>query len=376
MNKKRSAKKISIPHLIISIVIFALVVGIIVLVAVNINDLSFEAMGKTLKSWFGGDSQEIIIDYENMEPSSFAPLAEGIVAASDTGFVVFDKWGDKVTYRDVVMMQPTVVSNGNIAGIYDCGGNTLFIVDDDGNVESYETENKLVSVSVNDEGWFALCTEEENYKGSVTVLNDDAGEVYKLYSGDGYILSAELSSDSEMLLAAKLTSTGTDIVEYRLDSEIEQMRISLPSQVAVKCEYGGYGDISVLTDSGFYVYDSAGNEKKVNDFSAYQLKNFDIEDDGYSVIYWGAYEEDTRAFIVTLDDSGNEIARQEMAKTIVDISAAGQHIAVLYTDGLTVYDKNLKEYKTSEITSGMDHVVLCEDGTVFVTNEYSAEVLG
>ena len=79
---------------------------------------------------------------------------------------------------------------------------------------------------------------------------------------------------------------------------------------------------------------------------------------------------------MTLDDSGNEIAKKELSKSVVDISAGEQYIAVLYTDGLTVYDKKLKEHKTSEITYGMDHVVVCEGETIFVTNEYSAEVLG
>ncbi len=376
MNKKRSDKKFTIPRLIISVVIFAIIVGIIVLVAVNIRDLSFASMGKTLRSCFGAGSKEVTMDYEDKAPTTFVRLSDGIVAASDTGFVAFDKWGDKVAYRDVVMAQPVAISNGKLAGVYDSGGYTLFMVDDNGNVESYETKEKLVSVSVNEKGWFALCTEEENYKGSVTVLDNDGNEVYKLYSGDGYILSAELSDDSKMLLAVKLTSNGTDIVEYRLDSEIEQARISIPSQVVVKCEYGGYNDISVLTDSGFYIYDNDGKEKATNGFEGYQLKSFDLDDDGYSVIYCGAYEEDTISFIMTLDDSGNVIAKKEVAKTIVDISAAGQRIAVLYTDGLVIYDKNLKERETSEISSGMNAVVMCDNGKAVVTNEYSAEVLG
>ena len=376
MNKKRSAKKITLPRIIISVIAFILIVGVLVLVAVNIRDLSFDAMGKTLKSWFSVGGRAETIEYGDKEPTAFAGASGGIVAASKTGFIVFDKWGDKVVQSDVVMEKPVAITNGTVSGIYDCGGYTLFTVDDKGNVGSYESREKLVSVSVNEEGWFAICTEEENYKGSVTVINKKGDEVYKLYSGDGYILSAELSSDSKMLLAVKLNSRGTQIVEYSLDSEEEQAHIALPEQVAVKCEYGGYGKISVLTDVGFYVYNTDGTLENSYDFSGYDLDGFTLEDDGYSVIYCGAYLADTRAYLATLDDYGNVIARQETAKTIVDISAAGQYIAVLYTDGLTIYDKNLREHETCEITNGANAVVMGSDGTAIVTSEYSAQVLG
>lgn len=376
MNKKRSTKIFTIPRIIISIVAFILIAGILVLVAVNIHDLSFDAMGKTLKAWFGGKADGINFDYEDKEPSSFSGLDDGIIAASNTGFVIYDKWGDKIAHRDVVMESPVAISNGTVSGVYDCGGYTLFMVDDGGDAKSFETEGKIVSVSVNEEDWFAVCTEEDNYKGSVTVLNDKYEAVYKLYSGDGYILSAELSDDCEMLLAMKLSSVGTEIVEYRLDSEEEQARISIPSQVAVKCKYGGYGDISVLTDSAFYVYSTDGALKNSYDFSGSTLENFDLDDDGYSVIYCGAYQDDIGAYIAVLDDSGNVIAKQNISKTVVDISAVRQNVAVLYTDGLTIYDKNLKEQKNCEITSGASAVVMCEDGTAIVTSEYSAEVLG
>lgn len=376
MNKKRSVKKFLISRIVISIVAFVFIAGILMLVVSNINDLSFDSMGKTLKKWFGIESQVEGFDYEEMEPSAFAGVSDGIVAASNTGFVVFNKWGDKISHRDVVMSQPVAISNDTVAGVYDCGGYTLFMIDSDGTVETYESEEKLVSVSVNAEGWFALCTEEENYKGSVTVLNDEGVAVYKLYSGDGYILSAVLSDDSKMLIAVKLNSTGTEIVEYSLDSEEEQARMSLQSEVAIECKYGGYGDISVLTDSGFYVYNTAGIVENSYDFSEYKLEGFDLEADGYSVIYCGAYQTGTIAYLAILDDFGNVIAKQEIVKTIVDISAVGRYVAVLYTDGLKIYDKNLKERETCEITYGANAVIMRSDGTAIVTSEYSAEVLG
>ncbi|MBE6948837.1 MAG: hypothetical protein E7456_03220 [Ruminococcaceae bacterium] len=376
MDKKRSAKKFTLSRIIIPTAAFIVIVGVLVLVAVNLKNPSTDAFGKTLKSWFGIGSRAETFEYGKKEPTAFAVVNDGIAAASKTGFIIFDKWGDKVVDKDVVMERPVVVSNGSVSGFYDCGGYTLFIAGDNGNIESYVSDKKLVSVSVNKEGWFTLCTEEENYKGSVTVLNDKHNAVYKFYSGDGYILSAELSDDCRMLLAVKLTPTGTDVVEYSLDSEEEQARISLSSQVAVGCEYGGYGDISILTDEAFYVYDNDGNPKECYDFSEYDLDGFSLEDDGYSVISCGASLADARSYLATLDDTGNLIAKQETAKTIVDISAGGQYIAVLYTDGLTVYDKNLREQKTYEITNGADAVVMCDDGTVMVTSEYSAQVLG
>lgn len=375
MNKKRSKKKKSTLRVITSVVIFALIAGVIVLVAVNARNLSLAAMGRTLKSWFGIAAKTEGFYYEDQESVAFAELSGGLVAASDTGFVVFDRRGDKIADRNVLLSQPTVVSNNGTAGVYDSGGSTLFIIDNKGAENVYESDKNITSVSVNRNGWFALCTEESNYMGSVTVLNSDGDAVYKLYSGDGYVLSAVISDDNSKMFAVKLNTAGTEIVEYRLDSEEVQSTVSIPLEVALMGKYGAYGDTVILTDASFQVFGSGGKQENVFEFTDYSISDFSLGGDGFSVVSC-TYQSDAREYLITLDDYGKVLAKQEVVKEVMDVSATGQFVAVLYSDGLTVYDKSLRELETYEVSPGVNTVIMCSDGSAIASGAYSAEVLG
>ncbi len=208
------------------------------------------------------------------------------------------------------------------------------------------------------------------------MLNSQRKAVYKFYSGDGYLLNAVLSSDCKNLAAVKLSSTGSEIVRYRLNSEEEQMKADIPSDVAVKAKFGVYGGIAVLTDTEFIALNDDGSVKNSYDYSEYRLRDFSMDGDGYSVIFCQSYKENDRSNLVTVDDSGKMISRQEIVKEIIDVSASGQYIAVLYSDGLVIYDKNLKERSTYEIDSGAETVMMCSDGAAIVSGEFFAEVKG
>ena len=224
--------------------------------------------------------------------------------------------------------------------------------------------------------WFALCTEETNYKGSVTVLNGQRKAVYKFYSGDGYLLSAVVSDNNKKLTAVKLNASGSQLVEYRLDSEEPVMTADIAAEVAIRCKYGAYGSLTVLTDSSLINLNEDGTVKNSFDFSDYALADYSTGGDGYSVLYCEASQPDTRASLMTVDDSGKLISKVETLRDIKDVDASGQYIAVLYTDGLMIYDKSLRERGTYETATDAMTVLMRSDGTAIVSGEFSAAVLG
>lgn len=375
MKDSKPEKKISSLRLVLTLIAFVLAAGIMVLAAVNIRHLTVDNMMKTLRSWLGMEQPTESFHYSGDEALAFADVGNGLLVVNQTGVTLFDEYGDKLAERAAVFEAPTAVSNGSIVGIYEIGGNTLLTIDDKGVDHVYEAENKLISVSVNKGGWFVLCAEEENYKGSVTVLNSQRKAVYKLYSGDGYLLNAVLNDDGTRLAAIKLTADGSRIVEYTLDSEEEKSSVTLTDTVALKCVYGAYGELSVLTDSGYVIIDADGVAKTIYEYGELSLGDFSLDGEGYSVIYCQSYSETKKSCLITIDDFGSLIARLDIAKPVLDVSASGQRIAVLYDDGLMVYDKAFGlqggRYDTETDAAG---VIMLPNGRSIVTGEYSAQV--
>ena len=376
MDEKKPENKISTPRLILTMLVFVLAAGIIVLAAVNIRHLSWNSMVKTLRSWFGMEQKAEDFYYSSEGALALESVGGGLLVVTHSGVTLYDEYGDKLTERAGVYDAPVAVSNGSVAGVYEPGGVTLLTVDSKGADRVYEADEKLISVSVSRGGWFVLCTEEENYKGSVTVLNSQRKAVYKLYSGDGYLLNAALNDDGTRLAAIKLTAEGSQIVEYTLDSDEVKNTVTLGETVALKCIYGAYGDLSVVTDKGYMIIDSDGVTKSSYDYNGLTLGDFSMGGEAYSAVYCRSYSETEKSCITTLDDFGGVIARLDITNPVVDISANGERIAVLYENGLALYDKTMGLQKSFAVGADAEGVILLDDARAIVVGEYSAHVFG
>ena len=68
--------------------------------------------------------------------------------------------------------------------------------------------------------------------------------------------------------------------------------------------------------------------------------------------------------LVTVNSSGEAIAELDLNDEILDLTAAGRYIAVLYADRLTVYNKDLTEYATFTQTETAQFACMRSDGSV------------
>ena len=81
----------------------------------------------------------------------------------------------------------------------------------------------------------------------------------------------------------------------------------------------------------------------------------------------------TSGKLVTLVPDGEAIAGDGYYSRSIDISAAGQYIAVLYADKLVVYNKDLTEYAVFKQAENAEASCMREDGSLWLigTNEIS-----
>lgn len=63
---------------------------------------------------------------------------------------------------------------------------------------------------------------------------------------------------------------------------------------------------------------------------------------------------------------GEEIASLEITEEILDMSAAGEYLAVLYSDSLVIYTRDLQEHARLDGTDYAGHVIMNSDGTAMV----------
>ena len=75
------------------------------------------------------------------------------------------------------------------------------------------------------------------------------------------------------------------------------------------------------------------------------------------------YKAGNRNSLITVDDSGEEIASLYLGKEVLDISASGNYLAVLTPDALTIYTSSLHVYAETVDIGSATSVLMREDGS-------------
>ena len=96
--------------------------------------------------------------------------------------------------------------------------------------------------------------------------------------------------------------------------------------------------------------------------AAVELETFALLDRLHIPYAWVAHE------------TADTIADCDVVSEVLGISAAGRYIAVLYSDRLTIYDKNWNEHATLEGVSTARQVLMRADGSAVLAGSASASL--
>ncbi|MDO4749796.1 MAG: DUF5711 family protein, partial [Eubacteriales bacterium] len=157
--------------------------------------------GREDSSWAGEEA----FSYESGGEQVFALSGDGLAAASVTGLQLLDSDGKTVARQVFSMDQPSVAVSPVLCAFFDVGGTALRTAGPDGTVTDLDTEDTIISVSVNENGYLAVTTEEQGYKGCVTVYSPELEPLYRWHAGTGYTLSARVSPAGSQLVVNCLT---------------------------------------------------------------------------------------------------------------------------------------------------------------------------
>ena len=69
---------------------------------------------------------------------------------------------------------------------------------------------------------------------------------------------------------------------------------------------------------------------------------------------------------MTVNTDGTVIAAKDITEEVLDISASGNYVAVLYGDALIIYTKELEEYARLNNTGYARHVLMQSDGSALI----------
>lgn len=293
----------------------------------------------------------------------FSISGNSLASASSTGLTVYSTDGDILLQELVSMQTPALACSDGVIAAWDIGGTELRIARNDA-VEQIEVTNKLISVRVNDAGWFTVTAEEPGYKGLVTVYDDSLTAVYAWYAGSGYPLSAQLSPDCKSLAVLTASEDGAQLRFFQLDSEDEQGVYASGNELLNDIYWLDNGTVCALGSTHAVFLDSVGAETASYDFGGLYLTDYDFGGD-FITLALTEYISGSAARLVTLDSKGKELGSTELEGELLALDTSDGRVAALLADSVKMYSDNLKLKDSCEVQNARD-VFLRQTGDLLV----------
>lgn len=368
-------------RLLLLLVTFALVAGAVVLVVYH-DQLNLDAVKRyfTYRKITANESgQAELITHPGGSKIHFAALGDGYLMCSDTGIRLYTSGGKQLSERLVSMDDPVLTSGGGLAAVYDAGGSSLFLYDKTEEILDLELENahSILSARLNPSGYLALTAESSGYKGTVTIYGPDQEKRMALNYSSAFVMDAAVSSGNDK--AAIITIGQADssfesrLLIYSLNETEASVNVSLGNTVVLDLEYEPQA-VWAVGESSLSVAAPNSGEVQSYSYNSRYLKDFSLGGDGYAALLLGRYRAGTAAELVSVDAAGQELGSIPMNDQVLSLSAAGRYIAVLTSDRLDIYTKDLTLYSSLTDTQNARSVVMQEDGSAILVGSSSARI--
>ena len=318
-------------------------------------------------------------DYDASSSNRFAALGDTLVVLSDTSLKLLGQGGEELWSANVQMKAPALATGGGRAVAYDVGGRELYVLDEKGEVASFEMneEEPLIAATLNGKGWLAVTAARQNYTASVSLYNAKMEKVFDFNSSRRFVSDACVTDDCAYLAAVTLgQEDGTfvsNIVLYDLTQTEPVANYSVRDGLVTSITQQS-GKLVTVSDNKLTIADTAGQIAGEYSYGGAYLREYDCGGDGYTVLLLNRYQSGSVGRLVTVGTGGEELASLDVHEEVLSVSAVGRYIAVLYTDSLVVYNPDLQAYATLKGTGYAKEALVRADGSALLIASESARL--
>ncbi len=357
-----------------------LIVAVAALAVASLTAMEDGVRFASLRRWLmygeSSSTQDFHV-YASDSGNRYGQLGTGLLVASPNNIQFFRDSGSAAYEIPVKMKNPQMSVGQRQAAVCDVGGDSLYLLDPMGTRRKMSTERGLCYYSARLSGsdYLAVTEQKNGYKAAVSVYNASGEPVFHFDSYDNYISDAIVTSDSRSVVAVSLESQygvfASKLLVYDLESA--QLTGSRIIQDGLVMDFSCNNNRMIcLCDKRFVIATLDGQMLLDRPYGNLYLHDYALDGDGFCALLLGRYQSGNICTLTTFDVDGAELARLELTEEVLDISAAGEYLAVLYDDALVIYTRDLQEHARLEDTQYAGQIQMRADGTVLMISGASA----
>ena len=287
----------------------------------------------------------------------------------DDGSIIYD--------LSIQTTNPQLSIGKNLAAVCDVGGGTVYLLDGTGIQRTLRKEGELCyySARLNSSDYLAVIEQKNGYKASAAVY-DSAGELlFSFDSYDNYLSDAIVTADGRYLTAVSLEPDNGIFASclrvYDLLNGELKSSTSIRDGLVLELAANGRRILS-LCDKRFTITTMEGEILLDQAYGNLYLNDCALGGKDFCALLLGRYQAGNISTLMTYDMNGKAIASLDLTEEVLDISAAGSCLAVLFDESLVVYDRELTERARLEDTNYAAQVRVQDDGSVLMISGASA----
>lgn len=316
-----------------------------------------------------------IYQYNGDGTSRYADLDGSLLVASNNEITLLDDKGSAVYHTALQFSQVAVSARDGQAAVYDIGGRTLYLLDSGGLVRQMDLGGDIFTVEMGRGGKFAVTLKKTGYKTTVSVYNGKGEPLYDFNSAQNYLMTAAVSENGKYMAAAAMSQDSGSFVSslqiYKLTSEAMQAEGTIEGGVyAIGAVNGRF---CAATDKALSFVKTDGTVTAY-DFKGASLSRCSLGADKFAAVLLENYASGGQTHLATVNAAGEEIAALTVDSEVLDMSAAGRYLAVLYSNKLVIYDQKLRECAVLEDVSSARRVLMRSDGAAVLAGTNAASL--
>lgn len=294
----------------------------------------------------GFDTSGLSFDYDT---SLRAGLYRGdLVLLKRSSLEIYAFSGTRSLSQNVAFSSPALLTGEKYLLAYDIGGTHLSVYNAFSQLYSEDFPYKISCADLADDGTFAVVTGEKGYHSALYVYNNNFKKTFRYATADRVVYDAAICQENSALIAlcAVTAQNGDFLTEVLLfDTTVGEVQksFSFSSEMPLELSFETASRISLLTDTGLHLIDTADAHHAHHTFNANDLAYFYAKD-GYNVLVKNAGVIGTG---LTVDVISNETPTQKQTFTLQD---RVQDVRISFGNVYLLSHNNLGVYSTAEQT--------------------------
>ena len=373
---EQKGKKTGLLRRIVSLALVLLVVlGAAALTAME-DGRHFAALRRWLMYGDGSATKDVYA-YAPNTANRYDMLGDSLLVISPNTAQLLRDDGSLRYDLSIQMTAPQLSVGRNLAAVCDVGGGTIYLLDEAGIQRTLRKEGELCcySARLNAGDYLAVTEQKNGYKASAAVYDRQGELLFSFDSYDNYLSDAVVAPDCRSAVIVSMEPY-QGIFASRLlvyDIQTGELRSSTPIQDGLVLELALNGDrILSVCDKRFAITTLDGERLLDQAYGNLYLNDYALTGKDFCALLLGRYQAGNICSLTTYDLNGEAIASLDLTEEVLDISAAGNSLAVLYGESLVVYDRELTERARLENTDYASQIRAQEDGSVLMISGSSA----